>query len=345
MRYKTLPGTDLAVSEVCLGTMTWGEQNGERDAHEQLDYAVAHGINFIDTAEMYPVPPNGRTQGHTETMLGHWLARQPRDKLVVASKVAGPGRRDWIRSGRTDLTRDVIAEACGTSLARLRTTYLDLFQIHWPQRNVPAFGAGEFDPAKEREGPSIREQIEGMAALVAQGKIRYYGLSNETTWGVCEFKRVAKELGVPGPVTVQNPYSLVSRNADGDLAEALHREHMSLLAYSPLAMGMLSGKYADGAHPANARFTLFDSIGGRFRKPIVHEAVDAYAKLARRRGLTLVQLALGYVRSRWYVGSTIIGATSLAQLAEDIDAAQIALDAQTLAEIAAVQQHFPNPAP
>jgi aryl-alcohol dehydrogenase (NADP+) len=344
MKSKTLPGTELTVSEVCLGTMTWGEQNTEAQAHEQLDYAVAQGVNFIDTAEMYPVPPNGRTQGQTESILGRWLARKPRDKLVVASKVAGPGRRDWIRSGRTDLTRDVIAEACGTSLARLRTDYLDLFQIHWPQRNVPTFGASEFEPDKEREGPSIREQVEGMAALVKAGKIRYYGLSNETTWGVCEFHRVAKALGVPGPVTLQNGYNLVSRNVDNDLAEALYREKVSLLAYSPLAMGALTGKYANGAKPAGARFTLFDGIGVRFRKPIVFEAVDAYAKLANRRGLTLVELALGYVRSRWYVGSTIIGATTMAQLAEDIKAAQVELDAQTLSEIAAIQAYFPNPA-
>ncbi|HTP99656.1 MAG TPA: aldo/keto reductase [Casimicrobiaceae bacterium] len=344
MKSKTLPGTELTVSEVCLGTMTWGEQNTEAQAHEQLDYAVAQGVNFIDTAEMYPVPPNGRTQGQTESILGRWLARQPRDKLVVASKVAGPGRRDWIRSGRTDLTRDVIAEACGTSLARLRTDYIDLFQIHWPQRNVPTFGATEFEPAKEREGPSIREQVEGMAALVKAGKIRYYGLSNETTWGVCEFHRVAKELGVPGPATLQNAYSLVSRNVDNDLAEALYREKMSLLAYSPLAMGALTGKYANGAKPPGARFTLFDGIGVRFRKPIVFEAVDAYAKLADRRGLTLVELALGYVRSRWYVGATIIGATAMAQLAQDIKAAQVDLDAQTLSEIAAIQAYFPNPA-
>ena len=344
MKSKTLAGTELTVSEVCLGTMTWGEQNTEAQAHEQLDFAVAQGVNFIDTAEMYPVPPNGRTQGQTESILGRWLARKPRDKLVVASKVAGPGRRDWIRSGRTDLTRDVIAEACGTSLARLRTDYLDIFQIHWPQRNVPTFGANEFEPSKEREGPSIREQVEGMAALVKAGKIRYYGLSNETTWGVCEFHRVAKSLGVPGPVTLQNGYSLVSRNVDNDLAEALYREKMSLLAYSPLAMGALTGKYANGAKPPGARFTLFDGIGVRFRKPIVFEAVDAYAKLANRRGLTLVELALGYVRSRWYVGSTIIGATTMAQLAEDIKAAQVELDAQTLSEIAAIQAYFPNPA-
>lgn len=344
MNYKQLPGTDLTVSEVCLGTMTWGEQNTEEEAHAQLDYAVGEGVNFIDTAEMYPIPPNGRTQGRTETIIGHWLARKPRDQFVVATKVAGPGRRDWIRSGRTDLTRDVIAEACGTSLARLRTDYIDILQIHWPQRNVPAFGATAFDPGKEREGPSIREQVEGMADLMKAGKIRHYGLSNETTWGVCEFHRVARELGVPGPVTLQNSYSLVSRAVDNDLAEALFRQEMSLLAYSPLAMGALTGKYLDGAKPAGARFTLFDSVGLRFRTPIVAEAVDAYEKLANRRGLTMVELALGYVRSRWYLGAAIIGATTLAQLTEDLKAAQVDLDEQTLAEIAAIQVHFPNPA-
>jgi len=342
MKHNQLPGTALTVSEVCLGTMTWGEQNTQAQAHEQLDYAVAHGINFIDTAEMYPVPPNGRTQGHTETILGHWLASQQRDKLIVATKVAGPGRRDWIRSGRTDLTRDVIEEACGTSLARLRTDYIDLFQIHWPQRNVPQFGVVEFDPAKERAGPSIREQVEAMAGLQKAGKIRHYGLSNETTWGVCEFHRVARELGVQGPVTTQNSYSLLSRNADNDLAEALYREKMSLLAFSPLAMGALTGKYMGGAAPDGARFTMFSDFGMRFRTPIAFEAVEAYAKLAKRRGLTLTQLALGYVRSRWFVGSTIIGATSMAQLAEDIDAF-VDLDASTLAEIGAIQVHYPNP--
>jgi aryl-alcohol dehydrogenase-like predicted oxidoreductase len=344
MKYNTLPGTELSVSEVCLGTMTWGEQNSEAQAHEQLEYAVAQGVNFIDTAEMYPVPPNGRTQGHTEAIIGRWLARRPREKLVIATKVAGPGRRDWIRSGRTDLTRDVIAEACGTSLARLRTDYIDILQIHWPQRNVPTFGVRDFDPGKEREGPSIREQVEGMADLVKAGKIRYYGLSNETTWGVCEFHRVARELGVPGPVTLQNGYSLVSRNVDNDLAEALYREKMSLLAFSPLAMGALTGKYLDGALPPNARFTIFDNFGMRFRTPLVQEAVDAYAKLAKRRGLTLVELALGYVRSRWYLGAMIIGATTMAQLAEDISAASVELDAQTLSEIATIQEHYPNPA-
>ncbi len=344
MKFNTLPGTALSVSEVCLGTMTWGQQNSETEAHAQLDYAVAHGINFIDTAEMYPIPPNPATQGATETILGNWLVRQPRDRLIVATKVAGPGRREWIRQGRTDLTRANIVEACGTSLARLRTDYIDLYQIHWPQRNVPMFGAKTFDPAAEREGPAIREQVAGMADLIASGKIRHYGLSNETTWGVCAFHHAARELGLPGPVTVQNSYSLVSRSTDGDLAEALYRERMSLLAYSPLAAGMLSGKYIGGVRPPGARHTLFATAGTRFRSPVVQEAIDRYAQLAARRGLTLVQLALGYVKSRWFVGASIIGATSQEQLAESLAGAQTELDADTLADIAAIQDHYPNPA-
>ncbi|MEO8303684.1 MAG: aldo/keto reductase [Betaproteobacteria bacterium] len=344
MKRRTLPGSRLEVSEVCLGTMTWGEQNSEAEAHAQLDYALAQGINFIDTAEMYPVPPNATTQGRTETYLGNWLAKRGRDSLVIATKVAGPGRRDWIRGGRTGLSRDIIAEAVGTSLARLQIDQIDLYQIHWPQRNVPMFGATEFDPAKETEGPSIAEQVEGMAAMIDSGKIRYYGLSNETSWGVCEFCRVAREKGVAPPVTIQNSYSLVSRSVDNDLAEVLFRENMSLLAYSPLAAGILSGKYLGGAQPPNSRFTLFDGLGLRFRKPMVGEAVAAYAELAKRRGLTMAQLALGYVKSRRHLGASIIGATTMAQLEEDIAAAQFELDAATLADIAAVQVRFPNPA-
>lgn len=344
MKYRTLPGTELNVSEVCLGTMTWGQQNSEADGHAQLDYAIVQGINFIDTAEMYPVPPDAKTQGRSENYLGSWLARHARDGLVVATKVAGPGRRDWIRNGRTDLSREVIAEAANTSLARLRIDHIDLFQIHWPQRNVPMFGATQFDPQKDKGGPAIQEQVEGMAALIKAGKIRHYGLSNETAWGVCEFRRVARELGLPGPVTIQNSYSLVSRNVDNDLAETLFREKMSLLAYSPLAAGMLSGKYLGGAKPPNSRFILFDGLGLRFRKPMVQEAIEAYAALAHRRGVSLVQLALGYVRSRWYLGASIVGATTMAQLEEDIAAAQVELDAETLADIAAIQERYPNPA-
>jgi len=344
MEYRRLGRTDLNVSLICLGTMTWGQQNTESEAHAQLDFAFAQGVNFIDTAEMYPIPPQASTQGRTEAYLGTWLARQRRDRVVLATKIAGPGRRPWIRNGRTDITRETLAEAVETSLARLKTDYIDLYQIHWPQRNVPMFGGTEFDPGKEKSGPPIAEQVLGMAALIKAGKIRYYGLSNETAWGVGEFHRVAKEFGVPGPVTLQNSYSLLSRNVDNDLAETLYRENMSLLAYSPLAAGILSGKYIGGAKPAGARFTLFDSLGIRFRKPMVSEAVDAYAALARRRGVTLVQLALGYVASRWFLGASIIGATSMEQLSQDIEAAQYVLDTQTLEEIREVQLRFPNPA-
>jgi aryl-alcohol dehydrogenase-like predicted oxidoreductase len=345
MKRRILPGTTLEVSEVCLGTMTWGEQNSEADAHAQLDHAVAHGINFVDTAEMYPVPPRAETQGRTESYLGSWLARQRRDRLVVATKVAGPGRRDWIRGGRTDLTRTNIAEAVDVSLRRLRTDYIDLFQIHWPQRNVPMFGAVEFDPAAERDGPSVDEQVAGMAAMVRAGKIRHWGLSNETAWGVVSFCRAAKAQGAPAPVTLQNSCSLVARSVDGDLAEALFRESMSLLAYSPLAGGLLTGKYVGGATPEGARYTRFAGIGLHFRKPMVQEAVAAYAALAKSRGLTPVELALGYLRSRWYLGAMIVGATTVAQLAENIAAAGVELDADTLAEIAAIRLRYPNPAP
>jgi aryl-alcohol dehydrogenase-like predicted oxidoreductase len=333
--YRTLPQSDLRVSTVCLGTMTWGEQNTESEAHAQLDFAMDRGITFLDTAEMYPVPPNSTTQGRTEAFIGTWLQRQRRDSVIIATKVAGPGRRDWIRDGRTDLTAGLIAEAVETSLQRLRTDYIDLYQIHWPQRNVPMFGSTEFEPSKERSGPSIREQVEGMAALIRAGKM---------AWGVTEFHRVAQALGVPGPVSTQNSYSLVSRGADGDLGEALFREKVALLAYSPLAGGMLAGKYEADARPPNARYTLFDNLGSRFRKPIVREAVSEYVQLARSRGITPVQLALGYVRSRWHVGATIIAATSLAQLEENIAAAQFDLDADTLEAIRAIQVRYPNPA-
>jgi aryl-alcohol dehydrogenase (NADP+) len=239
---------------------------------------------------------------------------------------------------------EALRQACERSLQRLQTDYIDLYQIHWPQRNVPNFGATEFDPAKEKDGPSISSQVAGMAAMIKAGKIRYYGLSNETAWGVCEFRRAARELGVPGPVTLQNSYSLLSRNVDNGIAETLFRENMSLLAYSPLAAGILSGKYMGGAKPAGTRFTLFDSLGLRFRKPMVSEAVDAYAALAQRRKVTLVQLALGYVASRWFMGASIIGATTMAQLKEDISAAQFTLDTETLDEIKQIQLRYPNPA-
>jgi aryl-alcohol dehydrogenase (NADP+) len=345
MKLIRLSDSDLRVSECCLGTMTWGEQNTEAEAHAQLDYAVAQGINFIDTAEMYPVPPRAETACRTETFIGTWLAKHKRDALVVASKVAGPGRRDWLRGGRTPLVRANIHEACHDSLRRLRTDYLDLFQIHWPERNVPMFGATEFDPTKEKPGATpMLEQIEAMAELVRAGKIRYWGVSNETAWGVAQFAQLARAHGLPRPITIQNIYSLIARRFDGDLAEACFCERVALIAYSPLAGGYLSGKYVGGASPQGARFTLFPAFGPRYAKPNVAPAVEAYAALAKQRGLAPATLALAFTRSRWSVASTIIGATSMVQLEEDIAAFRIDLDAETLAGIEAIHTRFPSPA-
>jgi aryl-alcohol dehydrogenase (NADP+) len=343
MKLNRLGESGLKVSEICLGTMTWGEQNSERDAHLQLDFALDHGVNFIDTAEMYPVPPSARTYARTETYLGPWLARQKRDKLVIASKVAGPGRRDWVRGGRTELTRENITGALDDSLARLHTDYLDLYQIHWPGRNVPMFGVTQFDPAREAPGVPILDQIETMAALIKAGKIRHYGLSNETTWGVCEFARLAREHGLPPPLTIQNAYSLVNRMFEGDLAEASFRERVPLLAYSPLAMGMLSGKYAGGAKPPRARLALYADFGERYKRERVAQAADEYCKLAQSRGLSVTEMALAFVRARWFVASTIVGATDLAQLKQNIDSVKVELDAETLAGIDAIHRRYPSP--
>jgi aryl-alcohol dehydrogenase-like predicted oxidoreductase len=346
MKYNPLPNTDLKVSEICLGTMTWGQQNTEQQAHEQLDYAVAHGVNFIDTAEMYPIPPQAATSTRTEQFFGTWLKKYPaRDKLIVASKVAGPGRRDWLRGGRTELTRANIAEAADGSLKRLNTDYIDLYQIHWPDRNVQIFGATEFDPEKERESVPILEQIQAMAELIKAGKIRHYGLSNETSWGICQFTALARRHSLPLPVSTQNIYSLISRQFDLDLAETSFRENVPLLAFSPLAGGALSGKYLNGAKPAGARFTVFPEFQVRFQRPSVAPAVTDYQALAKKRGLELDQMAIAFVRQRWFVRSTIIGATNLEQLQRNIDAANVTLDADTLADIAKIHVKYSTPSP
>ena len=343
MQYRKLPGTTLEVSGLCLGTMTWGEQNTEAEAHAQLDCAVAHGINFIDTAEMYPVPPGPKTYSRTESILGAWLARAPRDKLIVASKVAGPGRRDWVRNGETALNRRNIRWAIDDTLKRLRTDYVDLYQIHWPERNVAMFGTLRFDPAKEKPATPVLEQVDALDELVRAGKIRHYGLSNETAWGVCEFSRLARLHGYAGPVSVQNAYSLVNRTAEWDLAEACHREGLALLAYSPLAMGVLAGKYLGGARPAGARLTLFEDFGARYRREYVAPAVEAYSGIAAQAGLSPAALALAFVRSQPFVASTIVGATSVAQLEANIAAGSVELGTATIAAIEAVNARYPSP--
>ncbi|WP_291994607.1 aldo/keto reductase [Candidatus Accumulibacter sp. ACC003] len=345
MKYKTLGDSALRVSEVCLGTMTFGQQNSEPEAHAQLDRAFAAGVNFIDTAEMYPVPPQAATCGRTEEIVGNWLVRQSRQQVVVASKAAGPSRGlNWIRDGQLGFDLARLRAAIEGSLQRLRTDYIDLYQLHWPARNQPMFGQWQYDPAKESASTPILETLEALATLMREGKIRHFGVSNEHPWGVMEFVRLAREHGLPRPLSLQNAYSLLNRSYESGLAEVCHRENVSLLPYSPLAFGMLSGKYLDKPN-APGRITQFAGFGQRYSKENVAPAVAAYAALAGRNGLTPTQLALAFVYSRWFSASTIIGATSLAQLDENLGALAVQLPPSLLTEIDTIHLRYTNPAP
>lgn len=345
MEYRNLGQSDLKVSAICLGTMTFGDQNTEAQGHEQLDYALAQGINFIDTAEMYPVPPKADTFTRTESIIGTWLKRQPRDKVILASKVSGGNRKlEWIRGGPTAVDRDNVRSAIEGSLKRLQTDYLDLYQIHWPERNVPIFGQYQFDPSKEKQWVSIQTQLEVLAELVQEGKVRYVGVSNEQPWGVMEFLRVAKEYDLPRIASIQNSYSLLNRGFEFGMTELIYREQVSLTAYSPMAFGHLSGKYI--ADPqAQGRVNLFPGYAQRYTKPNVQPATAAYAALAHKHGMSPAQLALSFVYHRWFVTSTIIGATSMLQLQENIQAWQKPLSAEILQEIEAIHLRYMNPAP
>jgi len=345
MRYTMLGNSDLKVSRVCLGTMTFGTQNSEADAHRQLDLALARGINFIDTAEMYSVPPDAESYGRTETYIGSWLKRQARDKIILATKISGPGRSlKWIRNGALAFNRRNLRAAIGGSLARLQTDYVDLYQLHWPDRNTPLFGQYQFDPEKERDFVPLEETLSALAELVREGRVRHVGLSNETPWGVMQFLHQAEKHGLPRVVSVQNAYSLLNRTWEMGLAEIGFRENVGLLAYSPLAFGLLSGKYL--AEPRVAgRVTLFPGFAQRYTKVNVQAAVAAYAELAQAHGLTPVQLALGFVASRPFVASTVIGATTLEQLREDIAACDVSLGDEVLQQIEALHLRYTNPAP
>ncbi|MCM8596855.1 aldo/keto reductase [Accumulibacter sp.] len=345
MNTNTLGNSSLVVSEICLGTMTFGQQNSEAEAHALLDRAVAAGVNFIDTAELYPVPPRAETSGRTEEIVGNWLVKQERDRVVVATKAAGPSRGlGWIREGRLDFSLGCLRQAVEGSLRRLRTEYIDLYQLHWPARNQPMFGEWRYDPRKEYPSTPILETLGALATLAQEGKIRHFGLSNEHPWGVMEFVRLAREHGLPGPVSLQNAYSLLNRVYESGLAEVCHREKVSLLPYSPLAFGTLSGKYLDNPQ-APGRITEFPGFGQRYGKANVAPAVAAYCALARRNGLTPAQLALAFVYSRWFVASTIIGATSVMQLDENLAASAVRLSPSLLAEIDAIHLRHTNPAP
>ncbi|OYY50955.1 MAG: NADP(H)-dependent aldo-keto reductase [Methylophilaceae bacterium 17-44-8] len=352
MDYVTLGNTSLQVSKVCLGTMTYGDQNTQQEANQQLDFALSQGINFIDTAEMYPVPPKAETVTRTETILGNWIKTQTRDQFILASKIAGPRRgMHWIRGGPSGLDRDNIRAAVHDSLARLQTDYLDLYYLHWPERNVPMFGQYQFDPKAEldKDGNpiawvSIQTQLEALDELIQEGKIRAIGLSNEQPWGLMEFLRIAKERNLPRVAALQNCYNLMNRGMEFGMTEVLYREGVSLMAYSPLAFGHLTGKYVDDPL-AVGRVTQFLGYAQRYKKPGVPEASRRYAELARAHNLTATQLALSFVMHRWFVASTIIGATNMQQLEHNIAAYQTKLSDTVLSEIEQIHLTMMNPAP
>lgn len=348
MRFKQLGRTGISVSEICLGTMTWGEQNSEAEAHEQLNYAWSRGINFLDTAEMYPIPPCAETQGRTETYIGTWLAaRGKRDDVVIATKVAGRGERNgitYLRPLPIRLDKRNITAALEASLQRLQTDYVDLYQLHWPDRLTPLFGGTDYVHAPSAEDVPIEETLGVLGELVNAGKVRAIGLSNETPWGVMQFLQAAEKHGLPRVASIQNAYSLVNRTFEPGLSEIALREDVGLLPYSPLAGGTLSGKYIGGARPAGSRMTISNRFT-RYKSPQAERAIEAYVALARQYGLDPCQMALAYVAAKAFVTSTIIGATSMAQLKTDIDGFDLTLSPDVVAGIEAIHKDSPNPCP
>ena len=352
MKTIELGRSSLHVTPICLGTMTFGEQVGEPEAHAILDRALERGVNFLDTAEMYAVPARAETCGATETILGNWFARNPgvRGKVVLATKVAGPSRgMPWIREGKGMTAADIVV-SCEGSLRRLQTDVIDLYQIHWPERHVPAFGIKYYDPSKETSQTPIPEQLEALAGLARAGKVRAIGLSNETPYGVHEFVRLADQYGLPRVASVQNPYCLLNRTWENALDETCHRLGVSLLAYSPLAFGLLTGKFDQSGTtgpdaPQGARMARYESVRKqRWGRPEALAAARRYNQLARDHGLTPTRMALAFCYTKWQVASTIIGVTSLAQLDEDLDAWGTQLAPELLAQIDAIRWELGDPA-
>jgi len=349
MQLKPLANTGILLPEICLGTMTFGEQNTQAEAFQQLEYALEQGLFFWDTAEMYPVPPKPETQGATESILGNWIAqRGRRDKLFIASKIAGPSQGgSHIRDGQTRFTASEISSAIDGSLKRLQSDYIDLYQLHWPQRPTNFFGKlgyGNTEAHNEQQVTALEETLSALSDEIKKGRIRYIGLSNETPWGTLKFLHLAEKLGLEKFVSVQNPYSLLNRTYEIGMSEIAHYQNVGLLAYSPLAFGYLTGKFRHGARPANARVTLFSRFS-RYSNPESEWATEQYAQLAEKHSLTLTQLALAFIKQQFFVTSTIIGATNLDQLKENIQAFDIDLSPEILQEIEDIHRQQPNPAP
>jgi aryl-alcohol dehydrogenase-like predicted oxidoreductase len=345
MKYALLGNTDVRVSRICLGTMTWGEQNSEQEAHEQLDYALDHGVNFIDTAEMYPVPPRAETQGLTEAFIGTWLKKRARrDDVILATKIAGPG--DWLKHIRrgSRLSEEHIQQALNDSLKRLKTDYVDLYQLHWPERQTNYFGQLGYKHSDDVEAIPFQQTLQALKHCLDQGKIRHWGLSNETPWGLMTALRIASELGMPAPVSIQNPYNLLNRSFEVGLAECASREQVGLLAYSPLAFGVLTGKYLGGKWPEAARLTLYKRFN-RYTHERAEAATQAYNELAKSLGLSLAQLSLAFVNQQSFLTSNIIGATNLEQLSENITSIDVELSNEVFVELDRLHQTHTIPCP
>lgn len=346
MRYQKLPHTELEVSKICLGTMTWGRQNSEAEGHEQMDYAVEQGINFFDTAELYPIPAHPDRYADTEKIIGNWFKNTgKRDKIILASKIAGKAEfTKFIRT--TGFRRESLIDAVEGSLERLQTDYIDLYQLHWPERSTNYFGKrGYKHDLSDFWQDNIHQVLETLRDLIAEGKIRHVGLSNETPWGTMRFLEEGKvHSSLPRMITIQNPYNLLNRQFEVGLSEISIREHIGLLAYSPLGFGVLSGKYRGGMKPANARITLFPAYN-RYISENSNKAIEQYYELAQEYNLSLTHMALAYVNSRPFVTSNIIGATSMTQLKENISSIEVDLSDELLKRIDDIHNEIPNPAP
>ncbi|MBC6444232.1 MAG: aldo/keto reductase [Alphaproteobacteria bacterium GM202ARS2] len=346
MLYRELGDTGLKVSLIGLGTMTWGEQNTQEEAHEQMDYALSRGVNFFDAAELYPVPPKASTSGATERIIGAWFsARKNRSRVILATKVTGRSGMDWIRGG-SRLTPAQIVEACDGSLQRLSTDYIDVYQLHWPDRTTNFFSQLDYTGAPDPEDvTTLAAQLEALGSLVKAGKVRHIGLSNETPWGVMHCLHLAESRGLPRVVSVQNPYNLLNRSFDVGLAEVAMRERCGLLAYSPLGFGVLTGKYLDKKPPPGGRLTLFGAMFGRYTQPLAVEETKKYVAIAKKYGLEPTAMALAFVNSRPWLTSNLIGATSIEQLDANISSAFVTLPQEALAEIDALHKAQSNPCP
>ena len=344
MNYRKLGNTDLEVSTICLGTMTWGEQNTQEEGFEQMDYALDQVVNFWDTAELYAVPPKAETFGHTETIIGNWFEKnKKRDKVILATKVAGPSRK-YLRNGENSFVGKNLDQAINDSLKRLKTDYIDLYQLHWPERNVNNFGKLGYTH-KENSWNEFEDVLEHLKKYIESGKIRYVGLSNETPWGVMKYLKLSKDKDLPRMMSIQNPYSLLNRSYEVGLAEISIREKIGCLAYSPLASGYLSGKYRNGNFPKGSRMERDFDFWTRYRKPNVDKVVEEYFKISKKYDLDISQMSIKFCEVQDFMTSVIIGATTMEQLKTDIESVKVKLDENVIKEINEIQKIYPNPCP